>query len=257
MGKSTAVAYYRTSSAANVGSDKDSERRQREAVATYAKIAKLDVDAEFYDAAVSGADPVDARKGFVALLSHCAMNDVRVVLVENASRFARDLTVQLTGHALLQSRGIELVPVDAPTHFTDPTPTAEMVRQILGAVSQFEKASIVAKLRHARDSIRVILVHPASHISRQACQPCCRRDRLGLTSSRLHAPVAIIRPGRPELLNCARTVVWPRRRLGDPPRTHRLCRVIADSCLLPAYCRANGRKGGATLRPVAWIARGR
>ena len=123
-------------------------------MATYAKIAKLDVDAEFYDAAVSGADPVDARKGFVALLSHCAMNDVRVVLVENASRFARDLTVQLTGHALLQSRGIELVPVDAPTHFTDPTPTAEMVRQILGAVSQFEKASIVAKLRHARDSIR-------------------------------------------------------------------------------------------------------
>ena len=40
--------------------------------------------------------------------------------------------------------------MDAPTHFTDPTPTAEMVRQILGAVSQFEKASIVAKLRGAR-----------------------------------------------------------------------------------------------------------
>ena len=44
--------------------------------------------------------------------------------------------------------------MDAPTHFTDPTPTAEMVRQILGAVSQFEKASIVAKLRHARDRVR-------------------------------------------------------------------------------------------------------
>jgi len=63
-----------------------------------------------------------------------------VVLVENASRFARDLAVQLTGHALLRARGIELVPVDAPTYFTDPSPTAEMVRQILGAVSQFEKA---------------------------------------------------------------------------------------------------------------------
>jgi hypothetical protein len=53
-----------------------------------------------------------------------------VVLVENASRFARDLAVQLTGHALLLARGIELVPVDAPTYFTDPSPTAEMVRQI-------------------------------------------------------------------------------------------------------------------------------
>jgi DNA invertase Pin-like site-specific DNA recombinase len=65
------------------------------------------------------------------------------------------LAVQLTGHALLRTRGIELVPVDAPTYFTDPSPTAELVRQILGAVSQFEKAGLVAKLRHARDARRV------------------------------------------------------------------------------------------------------
>jgi hypothetical protein len=62
--------------------------------------------------------------------------------------------VQLTGHALLRARGIELIPVDALTYFTDPTPTAEMVRQILGAVSQFEKASLVAKLRHARERLK-------------------------------------------------------------------------------------------------------
>jgi len=37
--------------------------------------------------------------------------------------------VQLTGHALLRARGIELVPVDGPTYFTDPSPTAEIVRQ--------------------------------------------------------------------------------------------------------------------------------
>ena len=121
---------------------------------SYAQGAKLDVAAEFYDAAVSGADPVDQRAGFIRLLDHCATHGVGIVLVENASRFARDLAVQLTGHALLLARGIELVPVDAPTHFTDPTPTAEMVRQILGAVAQFEKASIVAKLRHARERIR-------------------------------------------------------------------------------------------------------
>jgi DNA invertase Pin-like site-specific DNA recombinase len=149
--KLPAVAYYRTSSAANVGADKDSERRQREAVAGYAKGARVEVVAEFYDAAVSSADPVDQRTGFVAFLDHCVAHGVGVVLVENASRFAHDLAAQLTGHALLQARGIELVPVDAPTYFTDPTPTAEMVRQILGAVSQFEKASLVAKLRGARE----------------------------------------------------------------------------------------------------------
>jgi hypothetical protein len=32
-----------------------------------------------------------------------------------------------------------------------------MVRQILGAISQFEKASLVAKLRHARDRKRAEL----------------------------------------------------------------------------------------------------
>src|ERR1700687_3690253 len=62
--------------------------------------------------------------------------------------------VQLTGHALLRARGIELVPVDGPTYFTDPSPTAEIVRQILGAVSQFEKAGLVAKLKHGRDAKR-------------------------------------------------------------------------------------------------------
>jgi hypothetical protein len=51
------------------------------------------------DAAVSGADPVDARLGFSALLAYCEEHEVSVVLVENASRFARDLVVQLTVRA--------------------------------------------------------------------------------------------------------------------------------------------------------------
>jgi DNA invertase Pin-like site-specific DNA recombinase len=151
--KPDAVAYYRTSSAANVGQDKDSQRRQAEAVEGYAK-GRHAVVASFYDAAVSGADPVDTRPGFGELLAYCEAHGVSVVLVENASRFARDLAVQLTGHALLRARGIELIPADAPTYFTDPSPTAEMVRQILGAVSQFEKAALVAKLKGARDRKR-------------------------------------------------------------------------------------------------------
>jgi len=152
--KQQAVAYFRTSSAANVGADKDSERRQREAVIAYAKLAGVEVVAEFYDAAVSGADPIDARAGFVQLLEHCQEHGVGLVLVENAGRFARDLAVQLAGHQLLRERGIELVPADAPSYFTDPSPTAEFVRQILGAVAQFEKAALVAKLRHAREAKR-------------------------------------------------------------------------------------------------------
>ena len=147
----SAVAYFRTSSASNVGADKDSEKRQREAVTKFAKAHKLKIVGEFYDAAVSGADPVNEREGFVNLIRYIRSNGARTILVENASRFARDLAVQITGHELLKAEGFELIPVDAPDHFTDETPTAEMVRNILGAVSQFEKATTVQKLRVARD----------------------------------------------------------------------------------------------------------
>jgi DNA invertase Pin-like site-specific DNA recombinase len=150
----TAVAYYRTSSAANVGEDKHSQQRQRDAVKGFAKRNGYKVVNEFYDAAVSGADPINQRPGFVDLLRYIRGNGARIILVESASRFARDLAVQITGHQLLRAEGFDLIPADAPDHFTDETPTAAMVRNILGAVSEFEKASLVDKLRKARDQKR-------------------------------------------------------------------------------------------------------
>jgi DNA invertase Pin-like site-specific DNA recombinase len=60
--KIEAVAYLRTSSAANVGADKDSDKRQRAAIAAFAKAAGYSIVAEFYDAAVSGADPHRAAR---------------------------------------------------------------------------------------------------------------------------------------------------------------------------------------------------
>jgi DNA invertase Pin-like site-specific DNA recombinase len=149
-----AVGYLRTSSAANVGADKDSEKRQREAVTAFARRAGYEIEAEFYDAAVSGADPVDARPGFAALLTRIAGNGVKVVIVETANRFARDLIVQETGHRMLRNLGIELIAADSPDSFADDTPTAILVRQILGAVAQFEKAALVAKLKGARERVR-------------------------------------------------------------------------------------------------------
>ena len=67
-GSTAAIAYLRTSSAANVGADRDSERRRRQAIEGFAKRGGFDVVAEFYDAAVSGADPIQDRPGFAQLL---------------------------------------------------------------------------------------------------------------------------------------------------------------------------------------------
>ena len=103
---------------------------------------------------MSGADPVTDRDGFNEMMSYLLGNGARVVLLENASRFARDVVVQFTGHALLKKHSIELVPVDAPTYFTEDSPTAILIRTVLGAVSAFEKDSLVSRLRKARERIR-------------------------------------------------------------------------------------------------------
>lgn len=154
--KRPAVAYLRTSSSTNVGEDKDSEKRQTAAIEAYARRAGYEIVAPaYYDAAVSGADSIEGRSGFAQLLERLRERpDIRVILVESANRFARDLIVQETGYRMLRERGIELIPVDAPQHFAEETPTAVMVRQILGAVSQFEKAMLVSRLRGARERKR-------------------------------------------------------------------------------------------------------
>ncbi|MER8859044.1 recombinase family protein [Mesorhizobium sp. M0757] len=148
------MAYLRTSSAANVGADKDSERRQGEAVEAFARSTGYEIIESYYDAAVSGADAVTARPGFSAMLERLLSNGVRTILVETASRFARDLIVQETGYEMLKSRGIELIAVDSPDSFVGNTPTANLIRQVLGAVSEFEKAMLVEKLKGARERKR-------------------------------------------------------------------------------------------------------
>jgi DNA invertase Pin-like site-specific DNA recombinase len=76
---------------------------------------------------------------------------VRTIIVENPDRFARDLAVQLDGHDYLRRLGVTLIPATAPEFFVEHTPTAVLVRQILGAIAQFDKAATVAKLKAARD----------------------------------------------------------------------------------------------------------
>jgi DNA invertase Pin-like site-specific DNA recombinase len=150
MTKNKAFAYYRTSSSSNVGADKDSLARQELAVRAYAAAHSIEIIAEFYDAAIKGADAIDTRPDFQKMLTAIASNGVRKILVETANRFARDLIVQETGYRFLLKLGVELIAVDSPGMFLDDTPTATLVRQILGAVAQFEKAALVAKLAGAR-----------------------------------------------------------------------------------------------------------
>ncbi len=153
QGREKAVAYLRTSSATNVGTDKDSEKRQRLAIAAYAKSTKIEIDGNdwFNDPAVSGADPIETRPGFNRLLDRIEGNGVRLVLVEDATRFARDLMTQELGILSLIALGVRVVTASGEdlTDTSDPMKIA--MRQIAGAFAQLEKARLVAKLKGARD----------------------------------------------------------------------------------------------------------
>jgi DNA invertase Pin-like site-specific DNA recombinase len=151
-----AFAYLRTSSATNAGSDKDSDKRQRAAIVGYAKGAGYAIVGEHYDADVRGDDTVWERPAMAAMLGEMLIDGVKTVIVETASRFARDLIVQETGYQRLKSLGIMLIAADHPGTFTGDSPTATLVRQILGAVSQFEKSMLVARVKAARDRKRAL-----------------------------------------------------------------------------------------------------
>ena len=62
--------------------------------------------------------------------------------------------VQEVGYARLQERSIELIAADSPGSFQEDGPTARLVRQVLGAVAEFDKAMTVAKLCGARERMR-------------------------------------------------------------------------------------------------------
>lgn len=146
-----AVGYVRTSSATNVGGGKDSERRQRIAIERFARSAGFQVVDWFHDPAVSGADPIESRPGFAALLNRIDGNGVKVVLVEDASRFARDLMAQELGLGLLIKLGMSVLTANGDDLTVTDDHMKVAMRQIAGTFAQLEKARLVAKLRAARE----------------------------------------------------------------------------------------------------------
>jgi DNA invertase Pin-like site-specific DNA recombinase len=146
------VAYFRTSSASNVGDEKDSLDRQRSAVSAFADHAGYQVVDEFYDPAVSGSDAIEDRPGFAALLDRIETNGVRTVIVEDVSRFAREMKAHVLGIALLRERGVRLLSASDGQNLTEDTDEmTEGMVTIMAVFAQIEKKRLVKKLRVARD----------------------------------------------------------------------------------------------------------
>ena len=140
------------SSAANVGGD--SLTRQQEAVRLFAKRQGLEIVGEFRDPGISGKDPIDTRAGFSALLDRIEESGVRTVLIEDVSRFARDLIVQELGVVLMIQRGVRVLTASGEDLTETNDPARVMIRQLAAPFAQYEKDWLVRKLRAARERRR-------------------------------------------------------------------------------------------------------
>ena len=148
------AGYIRISSKTNENGD--SKDRQLLAIKNYAKANDMKIVRCDADIGVRGSTNIFDRKGLRELFEYCLENNIKIILCENASRFARDQMVGEWGYRELKKHGIQIVPVDSPDYYTleNDDPMINLIRQVLGSIAEFEKNSLVAKLRGARERIK-------------------------------------------------------------------------------------------------------
>jgi DNA invertase Pin-like site-specific DNA recombinase len=146
-----AFGYLRTSTATNVGPEKDSDTRQRVAIEAAAARSGHYIREWFYDAAIKGSVEVNKRPAFMAMLAALAANGVRTVFIEDLSRFSRVVTIGMLGIALLKR--LDVVMYDG-RNINCTEPQDAMAKAMLGMMlifAELDKDLSVAKMQGARD----------------------------------------------------------------------------------------------------------
>ena len=144
-----ALAYLRVSGLAQV--DGDGFTRQTEAISKRASSMGLEIVGDYRDEGVSGTKGLEDRPGLTALLERVLSNGVRTVLVERADRLARDLIQSELLLDEFRKAGVAVIDAESGSDLTsEENPSAVLIRQVLGAVAEFDKSSTVSKLRAAR-----------------------------------------------------------------------------------------------------------
>lgn len=148
-----AIGYLRVSSAGQAKDGRDGLPRQREAVQEFCDARRVELVEEHVDAGVSGTKALGDRPGLSAALERAIELGVTMLVVEKADRLARDL---IEGELILREFrrvGVQVVEAEGGTDLTDgdANPTTKLIRQVIGAVAEFEKSALVAKLRAARE----------------------------------------------------------------------------------------------------------
>lgn len=139
-------AYLRVSSLGQVQGD--GYDRQLLSCEQYASAHDL-VIVEVFRESMTGTSDLEDRPALAMLLAALEMNGVKTVLVEKMDRVARDLLVQETIIGDMLKRGFNVISTMEPD-LCSTDPSRVLVRQIFGAIAQYDRSMIVAKLKAAR-----------------------------------------------------------------------------------------------------------
>lgn len=152
------LPYIRVSS--NSHADGDGFDRQLQAVQSFCARHGAGCLDPFFDKAVSGTIDGMDRPEFVKMLDFISkgITPVAGIVVERMDRLARDLMVSEFMLRECRDRGIKVFCadrgdlVDMASDGSDPTQV--LIRQILGALAQWERAMLVAKMAGARARVK-------------------------------------------------------------------------------------------------------
>jgi len=148
-----AYGYIRVSGQGQI--EGDGFTRQEKAIRDYAEAHGITIKDIFREEGVSGT--LEQRPALAKLLIDLEENGhgIKTILIEKMDRLARDLMVQEAIIADLQKKGFDLISVTEGADLLSEDPTRKLVRQVLGAIAEYDKTMTVLKLRAARERKRV------------------------------------------------------------------------------------------------------
>ena len=120
---------------------------QRDAIAAFASREGFEIVAEFADDGVSGAAPLDRRPALIEALGALQAKGATAILVAKHDRLARDVFVSASAHRLAERSGATILSADGAGNGAEPA--NQLLRSILAAMAQFERALISTRTRAA------------------------------------------------------------------------------------------------------------
>jgi len=132
-----AIGYLRWST----GEQENSRIAQADAIASECGRRGATLVASFEDAGLSGRLPVSDRPGLLGAINALREHDAGLLVVARLDRVARDVVVSVLASRLVESAGGRIVSA-AGEASDDSGPAGELMRTLLAAMAQYERAVI-------------------------------------------------------------------------------------------------------------------